>query len=404
MIRVPHRPAPLSLLSKALLCCLFLITAFSSFFVQAQNDAVKTLIREASRECRTAKMLRRDNLPQAQKHFRQYVELLNKAIVIEPNLLSSKDPAVTQVLDFCNVVKSDLDRAEALPLFERGIRECGEARVLIGNAAFDDARQKYQRYLEYKEGALAISESVLDVYANSYEIRLCDRLEADIKQAEVEYRGQLKLTAAEAESAFKGVLDGLSQSDRQCRGAQNLINDKDSYGAQTVAQVQSLAADAEKLKQEALEQRRRLLAEGRNLDAATGRRIDTVLGGLEECLGSIGGGISRVQATLAARRAASGGETARSTVNTPLRQIVGAPAAYPQRAIRRNIEGFVTVKFTVTKTGDVDNIQIVQAEPAGMFEESVMVAVKKYKFQPRIVNGEPVDTKDVEKKLVFKLE
>jgi protein TonB len=45
-----------------------------------------------------------------------------------------------------------------------------------------------------------------------------------------------------------------------------------------------------------------------------------------------------------------------------------------------------------------------QSEPAGMFDESVIAAVKKYKFQPRIVNGEPVDTKDVEKKVVFKLQ
>lgn len=399
MIRFPRYPMP----AKAFLLSFFLAPLFASSPAHAQNDAVKPLIREASRECRTAKMLRRDDLPQAQQHFRQYVELLNKAIAIEPNLLSSRDPTVTQVLDFCNVVKNDLDRAEALPLFERGIRECGEARVLISNAAFDEARQKYQRYREYKEGALAISESVLDVYANSYEIRLCDRLEADIKQAETEYRGQLQLSAAEAESAFKGVLDGLSQSDRQCRGAQNLINDKDSYGTQTVTQIQSLAAEAEKLKQDALAQRRQLLAEGRNLDAATGRKIDTVLGGLEECLSSIAGGVSRVQATLAARKTASGG-VAKSSVNSPLRQIVGAPANYPPRAVRRNIEGFVTVKFTVTKTGDVDTIQIAQSEPAGVFDESVMAAVKKYKFQPRIVNGEPVETKDVERKIVFKLE
>jgi protein TonB len=83
---------------------------------------------------------------------------------------------------------------------------------------------------------------------------------------------------------------------------------------------------------------------------------------------------------------------------------VGAPADYPPRAIRRNIEGFVVVKFTVTKTGDVDAIQIVESEPSGMFDESVLEAVQKYKFQPRMVNGEPVDSKEVEKRVVFKLE
>jgi TonB family protein len=367
---------------------------------------MKSLMREASRECRTAKQLRRENLEEAQNHFKAYTTLLNKAIAIEPNLLSSNDPAVTQVLDFCNVVKNDLERAEALPLFERGLRECSEARVLISNAAFDEARQKYQHYQEDKEAALAISQSVLDVYENSYEIRLCDRLETDIKQAESEYKGQLQISAKDGESVFKGVLDGLSQSDRQCRGAENLINDKDSYGSQTVAQIQSLAAEAEKLKQEALAQRRQLLAQGKQQDAVTAKKIDTVLGGLEECLSSVSGGITRVQTTLAARKTTGGGAAESAAANTPLRQIVGAPANYPQRAIRRNIEGFVTVKFTVTKTGDVDenSIQITQAEPVEIFNESVINAVKKYKFQPRVVNGVAVDTKDVEKKVVFKLQ
>jgi TonB family protein len=394
---------PSPVLSGLLIWCLFLLSAPVSP-AHAQSDQVKPIIREAARACRSAKLLRREDLSAAQKHFKMYVELLNRAIALEPNLLSSRDPAVTQVLDFCNVVKNDLDRAEALPLFERGIRECGEARVLISNAAFDEARQKYQRYREYKDGALSISESVMDVYANSYEIRLCDRLEADIKQAEAEYRGQLQLSAAEAESAYKGVLDGLTQSDRQCRGAQNLINDKDSYGSQTITQIQSLATEAEKLKQGALTQRRQLQAEGRSLDAATGKRIDTVLGTLDECLSSVAGGVSRVQATLAARKTATGATVAKSTVNSPIRQIVGAPADYPPRAIRRNIEGFVVVKFTVTKTGDVDAIQIVESEPSGMFDESVLEAVQKYKFQPRMVNGEPVDSKEVEKRVVFKLE
>jgi TonB family protein len=370
--------------------------------VSAETGDVKPLMREASRECRTAKQLRRENLEQAQIHFDAYLKLLDKATAIDPNLLNSKDPTITQVLDFCNIVKNDLKRAEALPLFEQGIRECSEAKVMISNAAFDDAQQKYRRYREYKEEALKISQSVLDVYENSYEIRLCDRLEADIKQAQSEYRGQL--TGTETENPFKGVIDALSQSDRQCRGAENLINDKESYGSQTVTQIQSLTVEAEKLKQEALTQRKQLLAVGKTMDAATGKKIDTVLAGLEQCLSSTAGAANRVQATLAARQTATGGTAPKSTVNTPLRQIVGAPANYPPRAVRRNIEGFVIVKFTVTKSGDVENIQITQAEPEGMFDESVMAAVKKYKFQARVVNGEPVETKDVEKKVVFKLE
>jgi tol-pal system protein YbgF len=94
-----------------------------------QDEKIKALIRDASKECRTAKLLRRDNLKEAQQHFKQYVTILNEALKIKADLLDAPDPGTQRVLEFCNVVKNDLDRAKALPLFEQGLRECSEARV-----------------------------------------------------------------------------------------------------------------------------------------------------------------------------------------------------------------------------------------------------------------------------------
>lgn len=378
--------------------------------VQAQqNENIKDLVSQASKECRTAKMLRRSDLDEAQNHFKSYVSLLNQAIAIQPDLLDNPDPDTRRVLDFCNVVKSDLDRAVALPLFERGLRECGEARVLITNAAFDEAREKYKLYREYKEGALVISKSVLQVHENSYEVRLCDRLGDDIAQAEAEYQKQLRQAAqAETRDAFQDVLDGLSQADRQCRGARDLINDKDSYNSQTIAQVEGLTKDAEKIRQAAVAERDKLLAEGKKPGQAVNSKLTSALAAVEECQGAIPSGLARVKATLVAKsNASSAGGTGggnKSQVNQDFRQIVGAPAEYPRRALRRNVEGYVVVSFTVTKTGDVADAKVVEANPEGYFEDSVIEAVDKYKFQPRIVNGSPVDTTGVSRKVVFKLQ
>lgn len=371
-----------------------------------QKGEVKELVRQASKECRTAKMLRRSNLDEAQNHFKAYVELLNQAIAIQPDLLDNPDIDTQRVLDFCNVVKSDLDRAVALPLFERGIRECGEARVLIANAAFDEARDKYRLYREYKEGALIISDSVLQVHENSYEIHLCDRLGEDIAQAEAEYQKQLRREAlAEKQDAFQDILNSLAQADRQCRGARDLINDKDSYNSQTIAQIEGLASEAEKIREAAILERDKLLAEGKKPDQAVSTKISATLTGVEECQGAIPSGIARVKATLVAKSNTSVATETKSTqVNRDIRQIVGAPADYPRRALRRGVEGHVTVSFTVTKTGDVADIQVVEADPQGYFEESVIEAVEKYKFQPRIVNGNTVDTKEVSRRVVFKLQ
>ncbi|HEX7027351.1 MAG TPA: energy transducer TonB [Gammaproteobacteria bacterium] len=373
-----------------------------------QSEEIKDLVRQASKECREAKLQRRSNLQQAQDHFKAYVELLNRAIAIQPDLLDNPDSDTQRVLDFCNVVKSDLDRAVALPLFERGIRECGEARVLISNAAFDEAREKYKLYREYKEGALVISDSVLQVHENSYEIHLCDRLGEDIAQAEAEYQKQLRQAAvADRQDAFQDVLDSLAQADRQCRGARDLINDKDSYNTQTIAQVEALAGEAAKIRDAAVLQRDKLLAGGQNPSQSVSTRISAALTGIQECQGAIPSGLARVKATLVAKSNAAGSGAAgskASQVNQEIRQIVGAPADYPRRALRRNIEGSVLVSFTVTKSGDVTDIQVVEADPAGYFEESVIEAVEKYKFQPRIVNGNPVETQGVSRRVVFKLQ
>lgn len=380
------------------------ITWSASASAQTADARVKTLIRQASKECRTAKTLRRSDLATAQEHFRNYQKIFNEALDIKPDLLDSPGKDTERVLNYCDVVKKDLDRAEALPQFERGLRECAEARVMISNAAFDDADEQYRRYREYRDGAVAISESVLEVYGpNSYEVRLCDRLGDDIALARQEYQRQLRESRAESQNFFKDVLAGLNQSERQCRGAQNLIGDAEGYNAQTISQVESLSVQAGQGRKAATDLRDKLLAQGKRLDAKTKDRIDALVSGINECQGSVPSGITRIKAALAARSSKPGTPAKAESVNRDLRQIVGAPATYPRRAIRKDIEGFVTVRFTVTRAGDVADIEIKEAQPEGYFESAVTKAVSKYKFQPRVRNGQPVDTKGVERKVVFKL-
>ncbi len=84
--------------------------------------------------------------------------------------------------------------------------------------------------------------------------------------------------------------------------------------------------------------------------------------------------------------------------------IVKIPADYPEAALRKGIEGWALVSFTVSKTGSVKNPSIVRAEPPGFFERSALRAVKKFKYKPKIVGGEAVEVKGVTNRIVFKLE
>lgn len=84
--------------------------------------------------------------------------------------------------------------------------------------------------------------------------------------------------------------------------------------------------------------------------------------------------------------------------------IVKVAPTYPRRAQSRGIEGYVILEFTVDKSGKVTNPRVVEAEPPGIFDHAALEAVKKFKYKPRIVNGEPIEVPGVMHKITFQLE
>lgn len=83
--------------------------------------------------------------------------------------------------------------------------------------------------------------------------------------------------------------------------------------------------------------------------------------------------------------------------------LVKVPPLYPMRARRRGIEGWVTVRFQVDKTGRVTQPEIVKADPEKVFDNSVLRCVSQWKFRPGTVEGTPVNTL-VETTIRFDLE
>ncbi len=67
--------------------------------------------------------------------------------------------------------------------------------------------------------------------------------------------------------------------------------------------------------------------------------------------------------------------------------LVRMPAQYPNKAKRRNIEGFVKARLEVNAQGTVDSVEIIDAKPKGVFERSAIRALYKYKFKPQMIDG-----------------
>jgi len=79
------------------------------------------------------------------------------------------------------------------------------------------------------------------------------------------------------------------------------------------------------------------------------------------------------------------------------------PQEYPARALERGTQGWVDIEFTVATDGTTRDVAVRAAEPAGVFDRAAVQAVGRWQYQPRVVNGTPVDQR-VHARLRFALE
>lgn len=84
--------------------------------------------------------------------------------------------------------------------------------------------------------------------------------------------------------------------------------------------------------------------------------------------------------------------------------LVNVTPTYPTRAASRGIEGWCQVSFTVTETGGVRDVVVVDAEPPGIFDTSSIRAAEKFKFQPKVVDGNGVEVPNVQYVFRYQLE
>lgn len=83
--------------------------------------------------------------------------------------------------------------------------------------------------------------------------------------------------------------------------------------------------------------------------------------------------------------------------------IVKVSPIYPRRALQRGIEGHVIVEFTVTRQGTVRDPFVVEST-SSLLEKAALEAVLKFKYKPKVVDGEPVEVAGVQNKITFRLE
>jgi protein TonB len=66
------------------------------------------------------------------------------------------------------------------------------------------------------------------------------------------------------------------------------------------------------------------------------------------------------------------------------------PPQFPEVARQRGIDGWVDLQFLVGTDGAVGDIKVVGAQPAGIFEQSALDAVRRWRYQPVVRDGQSV--------------
>jgi len=77
---------------------------------------------------------------------------------------------------------------------------------------------------------------------------------------------------------------------------------------------------------------------------------------------------------------------------------------YPSKATKRGVEGYVSLSFDVDPQGRPMNIKVIDAKPRRLFEKEAIRALRKWKYQPKIVDGKAIVQEHQTARVEFKIQ
>ena len=83
--------------------------------------------------------------------------------------------------------------------------------------------------------------------------------------------------------------------------------------------------------------------------------------------------------------------------------LVRVDPQYPPKARQRRIEGWVDLEFTIGPVGTVANVKVIGAHPRSVFEQAALRAVRRWRYNPKVVDGKAVERHGVKVRLRFQL-
>lgn len=84
--------------------------------------------------------------------------------------------------------------------------------------------------------------------------------------------------------------------------------------------------------------------------------------------------------------------------------IVKVAPIYPNRALTRGVEGFCVVQYTVTSMGTTKDPVVIEDQcTSSLFHRASLNASLKFKYKPRIIDGQAVEVPGVQNKFTYEI-
>ena len=220
---------------------------------QSSSSSADAIFKEAVVFCNQASKLSRTDTAEARQQFDQYRTYLDRARAIDPTLLESNSFAERENKR-CTLIEDNIARAEAMPLVEQSLAQCGDAQSALEASNLKAATQAFSQFEQLRDQALAITPTVLRVGSVAVRMRVCDRLVEKISLAKAERQLELQ-TSSRAVGYFnkalasceagESIINKQKPSEGTISSLEVVLNQLNNHNSQGEALVKTLSAGAE---------------------------------------------------------------------------------------------------------------------------------------------------------------
>ncbi|NBD95880.1 MAG: TonB family protein [Gammaproteobacteria bacterium] len=78
------------------------------------------------------------------------------------------------------------------------------------------------------------------------------------------------------------------------------------------------------------------------------------------------------------------------SVDQPPRPTRQTPLPYPSSARKQGVEGYVVLSLLISAAGEIEKVQVLESQPAGLFEDAAVQGVQNWRFDPAQYQGRNV--------------